>query len=118
MKRRSLLQVAGTLGAGVLAGCVGEGGEEEFNLQVAAKDFGENADGNLAFNVTVSNPGNTRQTGTLEISAELNDRDLVRLREVTLDAHETTEVSIEFDIRYDNVTSFSPEASVRPKEPE
>lgn len=115
MERRSLLRTAGGLGAVVLAGCVG-GGEEEFSLQVATQEFGKNAEGNLVLNVTVSNPGNTEQSGILEVSATLNDRDLVRLREVTLEAHETTEVTIEYDVQYNNVTEYSPESSVRPAE--
>lgn len=113
MERRSLLRVTGVLGASLLAGCMGSEGEE-FNLQVAAQDFGENEAGNLVFNVTVSNPGNTRQRGILEVSAKLNDENLVRVREVTLEAHETTEVSIEYDVKYENVTSFAPKASIRP----
>jgi hypothetical protein len=66
--------------------------------------------------VTVSNPGNEDQQGTLYVNAKLNDEDLVRVREIQLDAHQTTEVSIRYDVKYEDVQSFSPKTDIEPSE--
>lgn len=116
MNRRRLLGVAGALGTSVIAGCVGGGGKEEFALKIADQDFGPDEDGYLVYNVTLSNPSNDEQSGTVYLNAEVNDEDLVRVREVTLSAHETREVTIRFDVKYENITSFSGSPSVEPLE--
>lgn len=115
MHRRRLLRNAGVIGGTLLAGCMGDR-SEEFTLTTANTEFGENASGYLAYNVTVSNVGNHDQTGKLYVTATLNDEELVRVREVSLEAHKTKEVTITYDIKYENVTEFSPKAEVRPLE--
>lgn len=115
MERRTVLKTTGTLILGLTAGCLGDD-EAEFMLRVVDQDFGPGPDGNLTVWVTVSNPGNERQSGTVYVTAKLNDESTVRVREVTLDAHETTEVSISYDVAYDDVNSFSLDASVNENE--
>lgn len=115
MDRRSVLCAAGTLAVGLTAGCLSDP-EPEFELRVVDQDFGAGSDGTLTVWVTVSNPGNEPQRGTVYVSTEVNDESLVRVRDVTLEPHETTEVEIGYDIAYENVSAFSMDASVEPAE--
>ena len=116
MERRQLVKRGGAVGVALLGGCLGSGEEDEFTLQVANTEIGQNSDGYLVVNVTVSNPGNEAQKGTLYVNSQLNDKDLVRVREIELDAHKTTEVTIEYDVKYVNVTSFTPKTDIQPSE--
>lgn len=111
MERRTVLRGTGTVLLGLTAGCLGRE-ESEFTVRVVDEDFGAGPDGNLTVWVTVSNPGNERQSGTVYVTAELNDNSTVRVREITLDGHETTEIAISYETAYDDVNSFSLEASV------
>lgn len=113
MERRSLLQGLGTVALGLTAGCLGRE-EPEFMLRVVHLDFGAGPDGDLQVWVTVSNPGNEGQSGIVTVTADLNGETTERARAVTLDAHETIEVTVEYDLPYDEVRSFHPEASVDP----
>lgn len=113
MERRTLLRDASVTGAVLLAGCLG-GGREEFTMKVASQEIDQDEAGNLVLHVTVSNPGNDPQTGTLYVTAKLNDEELVRVREISLDAHETTQITIDYDVKYDEVSSFSPKTSIDP----
>ena len=115
MERRSLLRTVGVAGTTLVAGCLG-GSSEEFTLQVASQEIDQNEEGYVVVHVTVSNPGNEAQEGTLYVNAKLNDESLVRVRQVSLDAHETTEITVEYDVKYENVTSFAPKASIEPAE--
>jgi hypothetical protein len=115
MDRRTVLRGAGTLLIGATAGCLGSG-EEEFSLEVVNEDFGPGPDGEVTVTVTVSNLGNEPQSGTLYVTTEINDESLVRVREVTLDAHETQAFEIAYDQAYDDVTSLSVESDVEPLE--
>lgn len=115
LQRRRVLRAGGVIGGTLLAGCLG-GGNEEFTLQVADEDFGEGADGDLVVNVTVSNPGNQDQTGTLYVTTKLNGEETVRLRDVSLEAHETKRVTVTYDIKYQNVTEFSMQTDIQPSE--
>ncbi|MFW5922469.1 MAG: hypothetical protein ACOCRC_04125 [Halodesulfurarchaeum sp.] len=115
MDRRGVLCAAGTFVVGLTAGCLSDP-EPEFELRVVDQDFGAGPDGNLIVWITVSNPGNERQRGTVYVSADVNDESLVRVRDVTLEAHETTEVEIGYEVAYENVSSFSMDASVEPAE--
>lgn len=117
MNRRIFLGLSSSVGVSIIAGCVGNA-EEDFTLQVVDQELGENEEGYLVLNVTVSNPGNSRQTGIVEISARVNDEELVRLREVTLDPHQTTRVTIEYDVENEKVRNFRADASIRPTESE
>ena len=83
-------------------------------LRVVHLDFGAGPDGDLQVWVTVSNPGNEGQSGIVTVTADLNGETTERARAVTLDAHETIEVTVEYDLPYDEVRSFHPEASVDP----
>ena len=111
MERRTVLRATGTALLGLTAGCLG-GEESEFMVRVVDQDFGAGPDGNLTVWVTVSNPGNERQSGTVYVTAELNDNSTVRVREITLDGHETAEIAIPYEEPFDDVNSFSLEASV------
>ncbi|MBS3760498.1 hypothetical protein [Halodesulfurarchaeum sp.] len=115
MERRTVLRATGTVLLGLTAGCLGDD-EPEFMLRVVNQNFGAGPDGNLTVWVTVSNPGNERQSGTVYVKADLNDDSMVRVRDVTLDAHETTEIQITYDQVYDDVTSFTLDASVEESE--
>jgi hypothetical protein len=113
MDRRTVLRTTGALFLGATAGCLG-GGESDFDLEVVHNDFGPDEDGNLTVSVTVSNPGNERQVGTLYVTAEIGEESKVRVRDVDLQAHETTTFEIGFDERYDSITSLSVDANVEP----
>ena len=119
MHRRTYLRHAAgirTVGAAVaVAGCLG-GEEEDFTLQVADADFGENDDGYLEAWVTVSNVGNEPQEGTLYVNGDLNDDPTVRVREVTLDAHETRRYTVTYDTKMDDVRSYSLDVDLEPPE--
>jgi hypothetical protein len=107
MDRRTLLRRTAAAGATLaLAGCLRRGGDEDV-LAVADSNFEETEGGNLSVVVTVSNPSDRAASGTLYVNSELNDESFVRVREVDLDAHSTTVVTIEYDVAYGNISSFS-----------
>ena len=117
MHRRTYLRHAvgiGAVGTAVtVAGCLG-GDEESFTLQVADADFGENEAGYLETWVTVSNVGNEPQKGTLYVNGDLNDDPTVRVREVSLDAHETRRYTVTYDTKMDDVSSYSLDVDLEP----
>jgi len=115
MERRRLLEGALGVGVAALAGCLGRQ-EDPFTLKVVNLDFGGDADGYLQVTVTVSNVGNDPQEGTLYVNSKLNDEALVRVRDVALEAHATRDYTISYDVKYDDVTSFSPHADIEPKD--
>jgi hypothetical protein len=115
MDRRSVLQGAIGLGTIALAGCLGDD-EQDFTLSVVDWDFGENDEGYLQTWAVVSNAGNNHQEGTLYVRADVNDDSLVRVRDVSLDAHKTREYTITYDILMEDVTSFSMDVDVEPPE--
>lgn len=111
---RGTVVAAAALGGSVgLVGCLGRG-EERFTLQIAQADFGENDAGYLEAWVTVTNVGNERQTGTLYVDSKLNDEPLTRVREVDLDAHQTEEYTVTYDIRWEQVRNFSLDPELEP----
>jgi len=115
MDRRTVLRGAGTLLIGATAGCLGSS-EEEFTLEVVHEDFGPGPNGEVTVTATVSNLGNEPQSGTLYVTTDINDESLVRVREVTLDPHETEAFEISYDQPYDDVTSLSVDAEIEPLE--
>ena len=115
MDRRTVLRGTGTVLIGVTAGCLGSG-DEEFTLEVVNEDFGPGPNGELTVTATVSNLGNEAQTGTLYVTTEINEESLARVREVTLDPHETQTFEIAYDQAYDDVSSLSVDAEVEPLE--
>lgn len=115
MNRRRLLRLGGSFGVLALAGCGGRS-EEEFKLSITNHDLDSNSEGYIVTNVTISNPGNTRQNGTLYVTSTFDDRELVRVREVSIGAHETTQVSITYDVKAENVSSTSIQPDLRPSE--
>ncbi|MFW5924097.1 MAG: hypothetical protein ACOCSP_00705 [archaeon] len=115
MDRRSVLQGAVGLATVALAGCLG-GDEEEFTLNVVDYDFGENETGHLETTAVVSNTGNEPQDGTLYVRADVDDDSLVRVRDVSLDAHETREYAITYDIEMETVSNFSMDVEIEPKD--
>lgn len=98
---------------GLTAGCLGVQ-EEEFSLKVVHEDFGPGPEGEVTATVTVSNLGNKPQSGTLYVTTEINEESLVRVRKLTLDPHETTDVEITYEQAYDEVTSLSLDSDVEP----
>lgn len=115
MHRRRLLRYAGLAGGTLLAGCMGAE-SESFKLKVTDKEIGQDGDGNLVFNATISNPGNEAQEGTLYVTATLNGNESVKLRDVSLEAHETKRITVTYDIKYLNVTEFTADTDIQPKE--
>jgi hypothetical protein len=107
MNRRTLLRRTAAAGAAAsVAGCLRRGRDENV-LTVSASDFQEGEDGNLVVTVTVSNPSDREASGTLYVNSELDDESLTRVRDVSLDAHSTTVVTIEYDVAYEDIGSFS-----------
>ncbi|MGM0371437.1 MAG: hypothetical protein ACQEQJ_02905 [Halobacteriota archaeon] len=115
MERRTFLRGIGVATLGVTAGCLGDD-ESEFMLRVVDQQYGAGEDGALTVWVTVSNPGNEAQSGTVYVRGDLEEDSFVRVREVELDAHETTELAIAFEIAYEDVGSFNFDSSVEPPE--
>lgn len=120
MDRRSVLK--GTVGLGTislgtiaLAGCLGDD-EPDFTLSVVDWDFGADDEGYLQTTAVVSNAGNNHQEGTLYVTTDVNDDSLVRVRNVSLDAHKTREYTITYDILMEDVTDFSMDVNVEPPE--
>ncbi|MFB6153187.1 MAG: hypothetical protein ABEJ27_02940 [Halodesulfurarchaeum sp.] len=113
MERRTPVLI-GVVVLVALAGCSGGGGGGEFTLQVANEEIGQGADGYLVFNVTITNSGNQAQRGTLYVTANLNGNQTVRVRKVSLGPHQTTEVTIRYNVTYRNVTKYVPESSIEP----
>lgn len=114
MKRRRLLRVGSALGLLAIAGCTGST-EPAFKLRVSNQDIDRDDNGMLVLHVTVSNPGNTPQNGTLYVTSKLNGEDIVRVREVSLDAHETDRITIEYDVAMKDVDNFSPRTDIKPR---
>lgn len=115
MNRRSFL--AGISGAGTIAlgGCLG-GDEERFTLNVVDYNFREDEDGYLEAWATVSNVGNEKQSGTLYIHGDLNGESLVRVRDVSLEAHETRDYTVTYDVKMDDVRSYSLDVEIEPRD--
>lgn len=107
MDRRTVLRRTALAGAALpLAGCLRRGRDENV-LSVSDTSYRESDDGNVLLVVTVSNPSDREASGTLYVNSELNDESLTRVREVSLDPHTTTVVRVEYDVAYDDVSSFS-----------
>lgn len=115
MDRRTFLHVGGSLGILAVAGCAGDGGSE-FNLSKTNQDIDRDSEGQLIVNVTISNPGNTRQNGTLYVTTKLNGEERVRVREVSVDAHKTERVSITYNETMEGNSSFSVRTDLQPRD--
>ncbi|MEE6208639.1 hypothetical protein U3A55_00500 [Salarchaeum sp. III] len=113
MNRRAFLRRGAAVAvAGGLAGCTsGEG--SEFALSTHGTTIVEMEDGRLAVEVTVTNTGDTSQSGIVYVTANMNGEKSVELRQVTLDAHATRTVTVPYDMQYGEVGSFSASATVR-----
>lgn len=114
MHRRSLLRNGAAAGAFLLAGCMGSGGAADDPLSVASVDFYENDDGDLEVSVVVSNAGNRAASGTLLVHAKINGDARPRVRAVSLDAHATREILIEYDVAMADVQNFDVSATIEP----
>ncbi|MFB6132579.1 MAG: hypothetical protein ABEJ44_04145 [Halanaeroarchaeum sp.] len=119
MDRRAFLETGTILGAAALGGYVALNGclgsdEERFTLDIAHYNFGENDAGYLETWVVVTNVGNERQRGTLYVNSELNGEPITRVRNVDLAAHQTAKYTVTYDVKYDNVRSYSPEPELVP----
>lgn len=115
MKRRRFLRIGGVLGLAAFTGCTGSP-DPAFKLRVANQDIDRDEKGMLVLHVTVSNPGNTPQNGTLYVTAKLNGEDDVRVREVSLEAHKTERITIEYGVAMKDVDNFSPRTDIKPRE--
>jgi hypothetical protein len=115
MNRRTFLASLTGVGTVALAGCLGSD-ESRFTLSVADYDFGENEDGYLEAWATVSNVGNERQAGTLYFHGDLNGEPLVRVRDVELDGHETRKYTVTYDVKWEDVRSYSIEVEIEPRD--
>lgn len=117
MNRRTVLRATGTALVGLTAGCLGGDGTEEetFNLEVTDQEFGPDDEGILTVWVTVTNPDNEAQSGTIYLTTEVEEAEpTVRTRAVSLDAHETKEVTFEFEAVYDELTHFEMDVRLEP----
>ncbi|MFW6003655.1 MAG: hypothetical protein ACOCPT_04465 [Halanaeroarchaeum sp.] len=113
MDRRTFLMGAAGIGSTVLAGCLGRE-EDRFTLRVVDYNFGENDDGYLEAWATVSNVGNEPQEGTLYFTGRLEDDTMTRVREVALEAHDTRDYTVTYDVRMDDVGDFSLDVDIDP----
>ncbi|MGB9987941.1 hypothetical protein [Salarchaeum japonicum] len=113
MNRRAFLRRGAAVAvAGGLAGC-SSGGDSEFTLSTNGTTIVEAENGSIAAEVTVTNTGDTTQSGIVYVTAELNGEKSVELRQVTLDAHATRIVTVPYGVQYSEVNSFSATATVR-----
>lgn len=113
MNRRAFLRRGAAVAvAGGLAGCT-SGAESKFTLSAHGTTIVEMEDGRLGVEVTVTNTGDTAQSGIVYVTAELNGEKSVELRQVALDPHATRVVTVPYDVQYSEVGSFSASATVR-----
>jgi hypothetical protein len=115
MNRRTFLRVGGSIGVLAVTGCSGNGGSE-FDLSVTNQDIDRDSEGHPIVNVTISNPGNSRQNGTLYVTTKLNGKERVRVREVSVDAHKTTRITITYNETMEGNSSFSVRTDLQPSE--
>lgn len=116
MKRRAFLHRGGVVAlAAAAAGCTASG-DTAFSLSIADTAITETEDGYVAADVTVTNTGTTEQSGVVYVTAELNGERSVEIREVTMPGNSTRVVTVSYDVKMNEVDSFSPQASVRPPE--
>lgn len=116
MKRRALLRRGGVVAlAAATAGCT-TSGDTAFSLSIADTAITETEDGYVAAEVTVTNTGTTEQSGVLYVTAELNGEKSVEIREVTMSGNSTRVVTVTYDVKMKDVSSFTPQANVRPPE--
>lgn len=116
MDRRTLLRR--TLGTGsllLLAGCMGSKSDTGNSLSTSNVDFYGNDEGYLELSVLVTNAGNQPESGLLLVHAKLNGQSHERVRNVSLDAHETKEYTITYDVKMENVESFTPNVTIQEK---
>lgn len=112
MDRRTLLRRSALAGTAFLAGCMGSSPEQGSSMSVANIDFYGNDDGFLEVSVIVSNPGNDPEDGTLIVTARIDGDAQPRVREVSLDAHETREVTITYDTKMDEIENMDISATI------
>jgi|GEM_PF-3060666 len=113
MDRRSLLRNAGLAGGVLLAGCMGSKSEQGSSLSTSDVDFYGNDDGFVEVSVVVSNAGNDAETGTLLVHATINGDAMPRVREVSLDAHTTKEVTVTYDVKMADVQNMSVDVTIQ-----
>lgn len=107
MNRRTLLSRTAAAGAALtLAGCLRTGSDEDV-LSISSSEINESEDGYLLVTITISNPSDSEASGTLYVNSELDDESFTRVREVSLEAHSTTVVRVEYDVAYRDIGSFS-----------
>lgn len=78
------------------AGCLGLSPESDLGVTNIDGDWTE--EGDLAFDVTVTNRGGAAGTGTLLVQATVDGETYVERREVSLDASESETYAIVFDV--------------------
>ena len=112
LDRRTLLHGTAVAGGLLLAGCTSSKADEGTSLSVANVDFYENDEGFLEVAVVVSNPGNERDSGTLLVHVKIDGDAQPRVREVSLDAHETKEFTITYDTKFADVQNMDVNATI------
>lgn len=112
MKRRTLLRQTGVAGATLaLAGCLRRSRDEEA-LSIADSTIDQDDEGYLVYEVVITNTADRDASGTLYVNSELQGEAGTKVRQVNLEAHSTTTVRIVYDVKFNNVTSYSPSSSI------
>lgn len=112
LERRTLLHGTAVAGSLLLAGCMGSKADSKTSLNVANVDFYENDDGYLEVAAVVSNPGNEPGSGTLVVQVKIDGDAQPRVREISLDAHETKEFTITYDTKYADIQNMDVSATI------
>lgn len=112
LDRRTLLHGTAVASGLLLAGCTSSKADSGTSLSVANVDFYENDEGFLEVAVVVSNPGNEPDSGTLLVHVKIDGDAQPRVREVSLDAHETKESTITYDTRFADVQNLNVNATI------
>lgn len=92
---------------------MGSKSEQGTSLSTSNVEFYENDAGFVEVSVIVTNAGNDAESGTLLVHATINDDAKPRVREVSLDAHETKEITITYDVKMADVQSMSVDATIQ-----
>jgi hypothetical protein len=112
MKRRTLLRRTGAAGATLtVAGCLRRSYDEDA-LSIEETRFDQSEDGYFVYELTISNTADRDASGTLYVTGPLNDESTTKVRQLSLDAHSTQVVRIQYDVKNENLTNFEPQTSI------
>jgi hypothetical protein len=112
MKRRTLLRRTGAAGATLaVSGCLRRSYDEDA-LSIEETRFDQSEDGYFVYELTVSNTADHDASGTVYVTGALNGESTTKVRQLSLNAHSTQIVRIEYDVKDKNVTNFEPQTSI------